>query len=87
MLRYNRWVTQKIKKQGSKYGIIEIDQKTINHKGEPCKDMLSQMKHFRQRIIKYLGKHTVTEASIHFKINRKTIYNRGATTKDRKLGE
>lgn len=36
--------------------------------------MLSQMKHFRQRIIKYLEKHTVTEASIYFKISRKTIY-------------
>lgn len=36
--------------------------------------MLSQMKHFRQRIIKYLEKHTVTEASIRFKISRKTIY-------------
>lgn len=32
------------------------------------------MKHFRQRIIKYLEKHTVTEASIRFKISRKTIY-------------
>ena len=36
--------------------------------------MLSQMKYFRQRIIKYLEKHTVTEASIRFKISRKTIY-------------
>ena len=36
--------------------------------------MLSQMKHFRQRIIKYLEKHTVTEASIRFRISRKTIY-------------
>jgi len=36
--------------------------------------MLSQIKHFRQRIIKYLEKHTVTEASIRFRISRKTIY-------------
>lgn len=36
--------------------------------------MLSQIKYFRQRIIKYLEKHTVTEASIRFKISRKTIY-------------
>lgn len=36
--------------------------------------MLSQIKNFRQRIIKYLEKHTVTEASIRFRISRKTIY-------------
>lgn len=36
--------------------------------------MLSQIKYFRQRIIKYLEKHTVTEASIRFRISRKTIY-------------
>lgn len=36
--------------------------------------MLSQYKYFRQRIIKYLERHTVTEASIYFKVSRKTIY-------------
>jgi len=36
--------------------------------------MLSQERYFRQRIIKYLEKHTVTEASIRFRISRKTIY-------------
>ena len=36
--------------------------------------MLSHNKYFRQRIIKYLEKHTVTEASIYFKTSRKTIY-------------
>ena len=36
--------------------------------------MLSYNKYFRQRIIKYLEKHTVTEASIYFRVSRKTIY-------------
>ena len=36
--------------------------------------MLSHNKYFRQCIIKYLEKHTVTEASIYFKTSRKTIY-------------
>ncbi len=36
--------------------------------------MVSHNKHFRQRIIKYLEKHTVTEASIYFRVSRKTIY-------------
>lgn len=36
--------------------------------------MLSQMKHFRQRIIKYLKNHTVTETAIRFKVSRKTVY-------------
>ena len=36
--------------------------------------MLSHNKYFRQRIIRYLEKHTVTEASIYFKTSRKTIY-------------
>lgn len=36
--------------------------------------MLSQFKHFRQQIIRYLKNHTVTEASLRFKTSRKTIY-------------
>lgn len=36
--------------------------------------MLSQIKYFRQRMIKYLEKHTVTETAIHFKVSRKTVY-------------
>lgn len=36
--------------------------------------MLSQYKHFRQRMIKYLEKHTVTETAIRFKVSRKTVY-------------
>lgn len=36
--------------------------------------MLSQNKHFRQRLIKYLEKHTVTETAIHFRVSRKTVY-------------
>lgn len=36
--------------------------------------MLSQFKHFRQRIIKYLENHTVTETAIRFRISRKTVY-------------
>ena len=51
-----------------------MTKKQKNHKGEPCIIMLSQEKYFRQRIIKYLNKHTVTEASRYFKISRKTIY-------------
>ena len=38
--------------------------------------MLSQMKHFRQRIIKYLESHTVTETAIRFRVSRKTVYKR-----------
>lgn len=36
--------------------------------------MLSQMKYFRQHIMKYLNNHTVSETSIHFRVSRKTIY-------------
>jgi transposase-like protein/predicted DNA-binding protein YlxM (UPF0122 family) len=36
--------------------------------------MLSQIKHFRQRMIKYLEKHNVTETAIHFKVSRKTVH-------------
>lgn len=36
--------------------------------------MLSQIKYFRQRMIKYLEKHTVTETAIHFRVSRKTVY-------------
>ena len=36
--------------------------------------MLSQIKYFRQRMIKYLEKHTVRETAIHFKVSRKTVY-------------
>ena len=36
--------------------------------------MLSQIKHFRQRMIKYLENHTVTETAIRFKVSRKTVY-------------
>lgn len=36
--------------------------------------MLSQIKHFRQRMIKYLKNHTVTETAIRFKVSRKTVY-------------
>ena len=36
--------------------------------------MLSHNKYFRQRIIKYLEKHNVAEASIYFKTSRKIIY-------------
>lgn len=36
--------------------------------------MLSQIKHFRQRMIKYLEKHSVTETAIRFKVSRKTVY-------------
>ncbi len=36
--------------------------------------MLSQVKYFRQQIIKYLEKHTVTETAIRFRVSRKTIY-------------
>ena len=36
--------------------------------------MLSQIKHFRQRIIKYLQNHTVTETAIRYKVSRKTVY-------------
>lgn len=36
--------------------------------------MLSQFKHFRQRVIHYLRNHTVTETAIRFRISRKTVY-------------
>lgn len=36
--------------------------------------MIAQIKHFRQRIIKYLEKHTVTETAIRFRVSRKTVY-------------
>lgn len=36
--------------------------------------MLSQIKYFRQRIIKYLENHTVTETAIRFRVSRKTVY-------------
>lgn len=36
--------------------------------------MLSQNKYFRQRMIKYLNNHTVTETAIRFKVSRKTVY-------------
>lgn len=36
--------------------------------------MLSQIKYFRQRMIKYLNNHTVTETAIRFKVSRKTVY-------------
>lgn len=36
--------------------------------------MLSQMKYFRQGMIKYLKKHTVTETAIRFRVSRKTVY-------------
>ena len=36
--------------------------------------MLSQIKHFRQRIIKYSQNHTVTETAIRFKVSRKTVH-------------
>lgn len=36
--------------------------------------MLSQVKYFRQRMIKYLSNHTVTETAIRFKVSRKTVY-------------
>ncbi len=42
-------------------------------KGEPYKIMLSQAKYFRQQMIKYLEKHTVTETAIRFRVSRKTI--------------
>ncbi len=36
--------------------------------------MLPQIKYYRQRFIKYAIKNGVTEASIRYKISRKTIY-------------
>ncbi len=36
--------------------------------------MLAQLKNFRQRIIKYLEGHTVTETSLRFRVSRKTVY-------------
>lgn len=36
--------------------------------------MLSQIKYFRQRLIKYLENHSVTETAIRFRISRKTVY-------------
>ena len=36
--------------------------------------MLSQIKHFRQRMIKYSQNHTVTETAIRFRVSRKTVY-------------
>ena len=36
--------------------------------------MLSQIKHFRQRMIKYLQNHTITETAIRFGVSRKTVY-------------
>ena len=36
--------------------------------------MLSQIKYFRQRLIKYLENHSVTETAIRFKVSRKTVY-------------
>lgn len=36
--------------------------------------MLSQFKHFRQRMIKYSQNHTVTETAIRFKVSRKTVH-------------
>ena len=36
--------------------------------------MLSQIKYFRQRMIKYLENHTVTETAIRFRVSRKTVY-------------
>lgn len=45
-----------------------------NTKGGSCNTMLSQIKYFRQRMIKYLENHTVTETAIRFKVSRKTVY-------------
>lgn len=36
--------------------------------------MLSQIKYFRQRLIKYLENHSVTETAIRFRVSRKTVY-------------
>ena len=36
--------------------------------------MLSQIKYFRQRLVKYLENHSVTETAIRFRISRKTVY-------------
>ena len=36
--------------------------------------MLSQIKYFCQRMIKYLENHTVTETAIRFRVSRKTVY-------------
>lgn len=36
--------------------------------------MLSQINCFRQRMIKYLEKHTVIETAIRFRVSRKTVY-------------
>lgn len=36
--------------------------------------MLSQIKYFRQRMIKYLENHTATETAIRYKVSRKTVY-------------
>lgn len=36
--------------------------------------MLSQIKYFRQRLIKYSENHTVTETAIRFRVSRKTVY-------------
>ena len=36
--------------------------------------MLSQIRYFRQRMIKYLENHTVTETAIRFRVSRKTVY-------------
>lgn len=36
--------------------------------------MLSQIKHFRQRMIKYSQNHSITETAIRFKVSRKTVY-------------
>ena len=36
--------------------------------------MLSQIRYFRQRMIKYLENHTATETAIRFRVSRKTVY-------------
>lgn len=36
--------------------------------------ILSQIKYYRQRMIKYAQKHSVTETAIRYKVSRKTVY-------------
>lgn len=51
-----------------------MNRQTQNTKGEPCNTMLSQIKHFRQRMIKYSQNHTIAETAIRFRVSRKTVY-------------
>ena len=37
-------------------------------------DSITQEAHFRQRMLKYSEKHSVTETAIRYRVSRKTVY-------------